>query len=440
MKNHAFFRIFSIAFTGAMLTMAMSCTPDQVSPTDKWCTAGINVSAIDDSQVPASLKNKVFAPTSYHWGVGHANYRSNKKMVIIPYQFSTEFPRNTAVTTEVIRTNFFQTGVGSVKDYFLENSWGQYSLQEGGISNTSMLANDPAFYSTGQLGGDWTRNAQTAADICNNSDINWAALDTDNNMQITPNEAQICFLGSLGGGGACRPSSIQVGNYQIVNQSFVYFDCKRDNDPNKAVDPISYNYSTIWHELCHGMFNLPDRYQNFCGSGFTGQFDIMSDNCSWRHMNIYDKIKLGWIRPKILEGVANRPDKMRHCYTFNAVENAVSALILCDRANPDEYWIVENRHKDSSPRGFERDLPESGLAVWWVNANTNEIHLVDANNPSERPSTYNYTAGAPYTGAFFKNTDATQAKIATIVKDTDGILSYILNYISPSGSSMSVDL
>ena len=380
--------------------------PDQAGPNDSWCTSGINVLTVDDTNVPANIKTQIYAAPPGFTAVGSADYNPSLPLIIIPFQFSTEFPQNTSVTAAVIRENFFTTGTGSIRDYFSENSWGQFNIREGWIANSVTLSSTPTSYGVGQLGNDWTRNPNVARDICQASNVDWATIDANGNGTISRNEAQICFMLSAGNGGANRPSNVSIktakGDFNIAG-SFVFFDCKRNNDPTRDVDALRYNYSTIWHELAHGMFGLPDRYTDYCGSGRTGMYDLMSDNCSWRHMSMYDKMKIGWIRPRILVKASQRGDRARHCFTFPNAATTPAALILWDQNQPNEYWIVENRHKASSPRGFDRDLPESGLAVWWVDEQLDSLSLVDARTVSTRPNMILYNATLNQRGALFKN-------------------------------------
>lgn len=408
--------------------------PDQVAPGEHYCTSGRSVLTVDDSHLSAEQKGRIYSPGGIVH-TSHADYNTGAKLVIIPFEM-TDFPRNTAVTTDTIRNNFFQTGTGSVKDYFLENSWGQFSLQNAGISGWVSLQDSTASYGIGQLGNDWTRNANVARDICQRSTINWASLDTNGDRIITPNEAQITFMFSAGGLGATRPSTVSIstnaGNYTIRN-SFVYFDCKRNNDPSKATDAIRYNFSTIWHELGHGFFRLPDRYTSYCGTGNTGQFDIMSDNCSRKHMNIYDKMRIGWIRPKVLGNVSERADQKRHCYSFPAIETTPAALVLWSAETPDDFWIVENRHAASSIRGFESGLPESGLAIWWVDMTTGNVHLVQSSDPSKNPTAFRDQG----TGSLFVY-DGTPSETfdSRLLVSKSNRLSYAISAVSPAGNIM----
>lgn len=434
-----------VCFASLLYGTLPSCRrPDQAGPTDNWCTSGINVLSVDDAAVPADVKTNIYAAPPSYTAVGGADYNANLPVVIIPYRFRTVFPFNSSVTTTVIRENFFQTGTGSVKDYFLENSWGQYNLQEGFIASPVTLIQDTAIYAIGQIGNDWTRNPNLARDICQNSNVDWATLDVNHDRIISRREAQICFLLAAGGGGATRPSSVIIstnGGTYTVNASFVYIDCKRADDATRGTDDLRYNYSTIWHELCHGMFGLPDRYRVYCGSGATGQYDIMSDNCSWRHMSIYDKMKIGWIRPRILVKPTRRTDNSRHCFSFPASESTPAALILWDNNQPNEYWIVENKHKGSSARNFEAHLPESGLAIWWVNEATNQLYLVDARDVSRRPQNFDYTAGADQRGVLFKNRTGTRDSTFNVqfLRSSVNSTEMAIRAPSPEGSLMTAE-
>lgn len=258
--------------------------PDQSGPNDAWCTSGINVLAVDDSNVPGAIRTQIYTAPPAYTHVLHPDYNANLPLVIIPYRFPEEWPFNTAVTTALIRDNFFNTGTGSIKDYFSENSWGQYNIREGFIANVSTAAQDTVDYAVGQDGRDWTRNANLARDICQNSNVNWASIDANSDHVISRHEAQIVLMGATGWGGANRPASVSIktpsGNY-MINASFVYAGCKTNNDPTKGTDDIRFNYPSFWHELCHGMFGLPDRYVDTCGSGRTGAYDLMSDNCGY---------------------------------------------------------------------------------------------------------------------------------------------------------------
>ena len=423
--------------------------PDQEGPADKYCTAGQSVLTIDDSKVPSTLKSKIYSPGGvFH--TAHPNFNKNGNVVVIPYA-TPDFPANTALTTQVIRDEFFATGVGSASDFFYENSWGQFKLVEKQISKVSILPK--AFFDYKYTESD----PYLMTDVCQNSSINWADVDLNKDHSITSNEVQIVFVQATGGLGVTRypknafnandpdyknlPNYITVtdntgGIYYIYNY-FVTIGCKADNDPTKSVNTLSYNSSTLWHELCHGMFNLPDRYTSYCGTGPTGQFDLMSDNCARLHMNIYDKMRIGWVKPKISYAnfSSGEPQGTNieggNCLSMAAIENQPAALIRWLGTSPDEFWIIENRNKSSSARNFEDGLPDEGLAIWWVDMTDGSVRLVDASNAGLSP--VNFKDQGP--NALFKYAQSNSIYQA-LLKNKQAGAAFGIKSISPAGSVM----
>ena len=375
--------------------------------------------------------------------------------MVIPFE-TPDFLRNPAAGTSYISQIFFASGQlsgVSVAQYFLENSYGDYQVTNGGVSDWVSLDKNLTDYIGFEGDDDLPR------DVLELANINWPALDVNNDHVITPAEAQIVFLVANGYSAATRgfadypadwvisdPRPPEMSSLQANTPSgvfnfkprVVYMGLKKANDPNFDTNPIRDLHS-LCHELCHAFFNLTDRYLNgACGTGGPGPYSIMSDNCSWEHMLIHDKMKIGWIQPKI---VAGHLDK---CLAFPASESSPTALVLLAPQDPhqtDEYWIVENRHKPSSDCGscvlnlpqflgynpgkvgvFDRDLPESGLAVWWVKTGAyfsgyDDIRLVNASLPDQDPNGTTAITGAdpgyvnPIVGALFKRDDADPQKL-----------------------------
>jgi len=419
------------------------------------CGAGIDVRNLDDGGIPQEIKNSIWYDPgpiiSKHKPGDPAQTNPSfpsGKVVLIPFE-TPDFPRNTAITGGYLFQTFFASGQlsgVSVTNYFLENSRGQFTVANGGIANWVTLDDNLTSY-VGFEGDD-----DLPRDVLAQANINWANLDTNNDKTISPAEAQIVFLVANGYSAATRgfadypanwtpqdPRPPGLANIQVTTPvgaykfkpPVVYIGVKTAGDPTYNTNAIRI-HSTICHELCHAFFNLTDRYAGPCGSGGTGQYDIMSDNCDWRHMNIHDKMKIGWIQPKILAAHGGQ------CLAFPASENTKAALVLLAPGTPQvplstqEYWMVENRHKPSSLCGgcvlqtqitpydqgvFDVGLPESGLAVWWVSDGTwpdgnDDVRLVDASQPEKDPdgTTDIFGADPGYSnqgaGALFKRNDA----------------------------------
>ncbi|MCG8332586.1 MAG: hypothetical protein MI974_33180 [Chitinophagales bacterium] len=419
-----------IAFT--LIIFASSCTPDQVTPGEPYCSAGRSVLTVNDSDVDAAVKEAIYTPdpalSIVH--IEDSRYNHNGRVVIIPTSFPNA-PANPHVTTELIEETFFTTGVGSVNDFFLENSWGQYSLSNVGISEPVAMPMTRDQYAE-LSGSGFIDSWEMYRDACQNSSIDWDVVDANSDLVITADEALLFFLHPLGHLGAVRcPSYFEIdyqGNTYSIQRCMTNADCKRADDELSAEDPIEYNFSTICHEFAHGLFSLPDRYTGgICGTGGPGQFDLMSESCSKRHLSVFDKMKIGWIQPRIL-----LPREERQCLSFPAIETTPAALVLYNPEAPDECYIVVNRNKESSARDFESGLPDSGLAVWWANNQTGALHLVHFSDPARIPSSYT-SAGI---GDLFKYKEGISPEAHYLLLNEDGSFRFSIRAISEPGAIM----
>jgi len=420
----------------------MGCEkPDQARPGETWCSAGRSILVIDDSAVPDAVRDAVLASGSV-LGTDDPEYSPSPPVVVIPFHLPGQAP-NPNVTPAAIRDMFFDTGTGSITDYYLETSYGQFDIQEGGISGYVELPMNAADYGANQLGMDWTRSAEAARDILQGSTIDWASLDEDGDHTIAYPEAEIVFLYPGGGGGANRPSSVQIthaGQMYTISNSFVYLDSKTAEDTTSATNTIRYNIPVAIHEMNHGFFNLPDRYDmDVTGLGPTGLFDMQCEAYSIKHISMLDKIKIGWVMPKILSVVPDRPDSERHCYGFPASESVPAGLVLINPAHPEDMWVVENRFASASARNFDAGLPESGLAIWWYGSEavpeTYRLRLIDVSKGDLPPDEYRDQVA----GALWKQRTGHPQDPATVTHllfPLDGLFSFAVRGVGPSGQTM----
>lgn len=417
-----------------MLTFATGCPPTQP------CSSGQSVLDIDDSAVNAELKNAVYASGNVI-GVDDPDYPS-RDIAIIPFQ-TTDFPANPETTREAVTTDFFTFNSLSLANYFLETSYGHFWLNNAGISDVVTIQGNTTDFGVGQTGSDWTRNADLARQICQASTLDWADLDKNHDLHVTPNEVQILFMTFIGIGGATRPSSFTITHNDTtytIDQRFVYFDTLPENDPREATEGnIRYNFSTITHEMLHALFRLPDRYVGpYCATGGTGAYDMMSDNCGgMKHLSMVDKMKIGWARPKI----RMRDGVLSECLSFPASELLPAGLIVNPVATATttgtvcQYWVVENRNPASStPGNWDRALPDSGICVWYVRQflGATEIHLIDAMLPDQDPILY-VNQGA---GALFKDVPGDPVGSHGLYLAGGVATSYGFGYMSAAGSTM----
>ncbi|MDQ1255680.1 MAG: hypothetical protein QG656_273 [Candidatus Hydrogenedentes bacterium] len=410
-------------------------------PRTRPCDYGISVLDIDDSGVDRSILDRVYASGQI---VGWDDLQASptRNIVVIPYE-TPNYPSNPEVTNDAIVHDFFKRGTRSLSDYFLEVSYGQYWLENAGISNMVAIDKTTAFFQVGAPSNDWTQNRELHRLICQGSSIDWGQLDANKDRRITPNEVQVCFMAAIGHAGACRPSTVTIQHNDadyVIEQRFVFFDCLPENDPRETTEGgnIRYNFPPLTHELLHGIFWLPDRYGRRSGTGVTGQFDMMSDPYrGMMHLNIHDKMKIGWIRPK----VRMRTSDFGACLSFPASESTAAALVLnpiftsMSAGTQCEYWIVENRSIGTSPQNWDLNFPESGLCVWYVRdipGRQDEVHLIDAQKPDQKPTNYMDQDA----GALFKEQSGNSVGSRRLYLSNGEYAGFNFGYISEEGPEM----
>lgn len=111
------------------------------------------------------------------------------------------------------------------------------------------------------------------------------------------------------------------------------------------------------------------------GAGQGGSFDNADANYSTVMLSLYDRIRLGWVRPRYLT-----PDD-RGCFVIRPFLDQRDALVLFDPKNPLDWYTVENRQ-------FRADLDEvrsSGLVISWVREDRDywQRWLDRANDPED---------------------------------------------------------
>lgn len=90
--------------------------------------------------------------------------------------------------------------------------------------------------------------------------------------------------------------------------------------------------------------------------GCGGLFDNSTSNYDVVLLNLYDRIRLGWVNQQYLT-----PD-MKGTYLIRPYIGSGDGIILFDPMNPREWYTVENRVKMEN----RDEIPSSGLIISWV--------------------------------------------------------------------------
>ena len=287
---------------------------------------------------------------------------------------------------------------GSVKDYYLENSYGLFDLA------VDVVGPYTAQYNMAHYGSTWAgaRELATEAVHLANPDVDYSDYDNSGDGWVDGVYMIFAGYGEEAGGG---PNTIwshawSIDPVQLDGVWISRYACSpelRGNSGNNIT-----RIGVIGHEFGH-ILGAPDFYDTD-GSGSGGQFtgtgswDMMAGG-TWNnggatpaHHNAYTKTYLyHWATPTLL----NQP---AHITMNNAVEY-YDSFYRINTNTPGEYYILENRHQI----GFDAAIPGQGLIVYHVHkevaSSGNQINVghpqkmypvcAGANtDPNSNPSSY----------------------------------------------------
>jgi len=292
---------------------------------------------------------------------------------------------------------------GSVKDYYLENSYGQLELSID-LAGPYTLADSASHYGNENTWSSFARASIQA--VAADPNINLSEYATNGKLETF----HILFAGY---GDENIDNGKQIWSHQGTISTLTLNGVKvsRYSCSPQLRGASGNNITTIGvicHELCH-VFGAPDYYDtdyesnggNYPG---TDEWDLMA-NGSWNgspsgscpaHINMFQKILYGWVTPTELvetQSVTDIP---------NAAENPV-AYIMKPYTNNEQY-VLENRQKV----GFDASLPGNGLIIYHIHNSAaggsvnntkhpQQAYIVYAASTTAIPTSNQATYGKEYT-------------------------------------------
>ena len=256
----------------------------------------------------------------------------------------------------------------SVARYYLENSYGNYYLVDGGVRGPYLKQYDEKTYRVHASNESLPTNRETipnpftvmmmeALQKVDQDNFDFSLYDRDGNGTITPKE-----LVTL------------VAFYQDSSDGFVRtFPNYTTNDGVTLDDSnVPYVYlpdfqtadetGIMAHELAHVLINAGDMYESTWDPTAPGPYTLMDQHFAHPDLDPWHKLHAGsWFDPHVV----NQDGYV----VIKAVEQYPDIYKLADPSHPGEYFLIENRQKI----GYDAGLPDSGLAIWHINENTADV-------------------------------------------------------------------
>jgi len=258
---------------------------------------------------------------------------------------------------------------GSVKDIYLENSYGQLTINST-VSDWITVSGTEQSYANGNSGlssAIWPAITEALDQL--DTTVDFTQFDADSDGVIDAITVIHSGYGAEWGGTdssgtyytnriwshkwAIQPSwnsadGVSVGNYNI-------------NPGLWATSGSNIGrVGVVTHELGH-FLGLPDFYDTDGTSSGIGSWGLMAnswgflgDQLNPPHMSAWSKIELGWVTPQTLTSNGT--------YTANQVEFNQEIFRIDEGFPANEYLLIENRQ----PVGIESSMPQGGLAIWHI--------------------------------------------------------------------------
>lgn len=261
-------------------------------------------------------------------------------------------------------------GTGSFKDYYLECSYGQLTM------NTTVtiwvdVPNNHDYYGPQSNWGEFAYDAVVAADNQANTDFS----QYDNDGDGTVDGIAIIHQGR-GQESSGNPNDIwshswnlSAAGYSAAQRTFdgVLVDAYTTQPEKRSTSSIA-TIGVMCHEFGHNL-GAPDFYDTDYSTGGsytgTGSWDMMAGG-SWNgypsgsspaHHNVFTKwYYYGWLTPTEITSTQT--------ITLNNIEENQESFFYTTPTN-NEYWLLENRQQT----GFDQALPGHGLIIYHVDEN-----------------------------------------------------------------------
>ncbi|MCR4921564.1 MAG: M6 family metalloprotease domain-containing protein [Bacteroidaceae bacterium] len=264
--------------------------------------------------------------------------------------------------------------VGSVHDYFVAQSYGQFDLTFD-LIYLRLPDNSYKYRSTEWHDENSQYMVDDIVDLLQAQAVDWSLYDWDGNSFV--DQLLIIYAGegmnAGGGSNTIWPHQWWLSQHldQTTEEPDDYRGCRTvvHGDREYRVDcyccvqevvndiTVKSSFGTLCHEYSH-CFGLPDFYYD---ASVVGDWDLMDtgnyNGQGFRPCNYsaHERMLLGWIVPLELGGTTTITD-------MPALDAAPVAYLIRNDGAENEYYIVENRQQ----QGWDESLPASGIIVFHI--------------------------------------------------------------------------
>ena len=251
---------------------------------------------------------------------------------------------------------------GSVRDYFLAQSYGQFDMTLDVAGPYTLSASMASYGGNDANGSDiGVRAFAKESFMLADADVNYK--DYDWNGDGVVEQVFIVYAG-YGEAQGAPANTIWPHSYGLAEPLMLdgvgvsQYACSSElrGYRGQEIDGIG----TVCHEFSHCL-GLADHYDTQ-GSNFgTSYWDVMAagsynnNSCTPAAYTSFERWSMGWLEPKELNAQTD-------IVGMKSLVDSPEAYVLYNDANPDEFYLLENRQQ----KGFDAGLYGHGLLVLHV--------------------------------------------------------------------------
>ena len=319
-----------------------------------------------------NMSSRLRSPRKVSMGE-RTHYFGQKKGLVILAQFtdvSFKTANNLAKYKRIMNEEGYNEGdfVGSVSDFFKAQSDGQFELDFDVVGPYTMK-NNQKYYGGNNTQGEDKAAEEMIIEACKQADaeVDFSDYDWDGDGEVDQVFVLYAGKGEADGGSSNTiwPHMYTLGDcgkyLTLDGMKIDTYACSNEIKSDNSIEGIG----CFCHEFSHCM-GFPDFYDTsysgwfgmsdfdlMCGGSYNGETFIP---CGY---TAHEKMMCGWQEPIVLadkDTVVNDLQPMSlHGKTF----------IIYNDANPDEYYMIENRQKS----GWDAGYPAKGLMITHVDFN-----------------------------------------------------------------------
>lgn len=272
--------------------------------------------------------------------------------------------------------------VGSIHDYFYEQSGGQLNLTFD-VAGPVKLTRNYAYYGANLGESKGVRAGTMVAEACKlaDSEVDFSKYDWDGDGSVDQVVVIYAGRGEATGGdeNTIWPHegyllySDYFGTLRLDGKYINKYACSSELKSETGIDGIG----TFCHEFSHCL-GLPDFYDTDYSGGYgMNEWDLMHQGsyngggfvpCNY---TAYEKEVCGWMQMTVLDDDFSTTE-------MKTLTDGGQAYVIRNKGNSNEYYILENRQKT----GWDAELPGSGILITHVDYNRT---IWNNNKPNDDP-------------------------------------------------------